>query len=185
MAAHADLKDDPGRQRIVRRGADEQGREEPPAIAGGHRESARSWRGPLPDPGRRGLGAAPGPAVGDGAPGFRKALRETRATARDRRCRPRKTGNVPNKLPGSPQVQGRGHPQNIRTAGTGYRAEAASEFLPEARGAKYDKAAARPDSVMISIPDMSIGLRISLSLPGQAKPSGRNRGQFTAGHSDF
>ena len=61
-------------------GADEYGRKELLAIADGYRESAQSWRElswrePLPDPERRGLGVAPEPAVGDGAPGFRKALR--------------------------------------------------------------------------------------------------------------
>ena len=68
----------------------------------------------MPDPERRGLGVAPEPAVGDGAPGFRKALRETHATAREQRCWLHKTGNVLNKLP---------------------------KFL-QAYGAKYDKAAA-------------------------------------------
>ena len=57
-------------------GADELGRKELPAIAGGYRESAQSWREVLLDLKRRGLAIAPELATGDGALGFWKALRE-------------------------------------------------------------------------------------------------------------
>ena len=128
-------------------GADEYGRKELLAIADGYRESAQSWRElswrePLPDPERRGLGVAPEPAVGDGAPGFRKALRETHATAREQRCWLHKTGNVLNKLPKFLQAKAKEHLQNIWMAETRDRAEAALEFFLQAYGAKYDKAAA-------------------------------------------
>ncbi len=43
-----------------------------------------------------------------------------------------------------------------------------------------DQRRRRPPSVMISISDMSMCLRLSLSLLGQAKVSGRNGGQFRA-----
>ena len=42
-----------------------------------------------------------------------------------------------------------------------------------------DQRRRRPPSVMISIPDISTCLRLSLSLLGQAKGSARNEGQFT------
>ena len=71
-------------------------------------------------------------AVGDGALGFWKALRETHATTRERRCWPHKTGNVLNKLPKSLQAKAKGHLQNIWMAETRDQAEAALEFFLEA-----------------------------------------------------
>ena len=68
------------------------------AIADGYRESAQSWSCDLK---RRGLEVAPELAVGDGALGFWKALRESHGTTREQRCWLHKTGNVLNKLPKS------------------------------------------------------------------------------------
>ena len=54
--------------------------------ADGYRESAQSWRELLFDLKRRGLEVAPELAVGDGALGFWKALRESHGTTREQRC---------------------------------------------------------------------------------------------------
>ena len=106
------------------------------------RESAQSWRELLLDLKRRGLEVAPELAVGDGALGFWKALRESHGTTREQRCWLHKTGNVLNKLPKSLQAKAKGHLQDIWLAETKDRAEKAFDFFLEAYGAKYDKATA-------------------------------------------
>ena len=123
-------------------GADQWGRKELLAIAAGYRESAQSWRELLLDLKRRGLEVAPELAVGDGARGFWKALRESHGTTREQRCWLHKTGNVLNKLPKSLQAKAKGHRQDIWMAETKDRAEQAFDFFLEAYGAKYDKATA-------------------------------------------
>ena len=123
-------------------GADQWGRKELLAIADGYRESTQSWRELLLDLKRRGLEVAPELAVGDGALGFWKALRESHGTTREQRCWLHKTGNVLNKLPKSLQAKAKGHLQDIWLAETKDRAEKAFDFFLEAYGAKYDKATA-------------------------------------------
>ena len=85
---------------------------------------------------------APELAVGDGALGFWKALRESHGTTREQRCWLHKTGNVLNKLPKSLQAKAKGHLQDIWLAETKDRAEKAFDFFLEAYGTKYDKATA-------------------------------------------
>ena len=123
-------------------GADQWGRKELLAIADGYRESAQSWCELLLDLKRRGLEVAPELAVGDGALGFWKALRESHGTTREQRCWLHKTGNVLNKLPKPLQAKAKGHLQDIWLAETKDRAEKAFDFFLEAYGAKYDKATA-------------------------------------------
>ena len=118
-------------------GADQWGRKELLAIADGYRESAQSWRELLLDLKRRGLEVAPELAVGDGALGFWKAVRESHGTTREQRCWLHKTGNVLNKLPKSLQAKAKGHLQDIWLAETKDRAEKAFDFFLEAYGAKY------------------------------------------------
>jgi transposase-like protein len=139
-------------------GADERGRKEVVAIADGYRESAQSWREVLLDLKRRGLIAAPELAIGDGALGFWKALREVYGQTREQHCwvhktanvlnkLPKsiwvhKTANVLNKLPKSIQPRAKQHLHEIWMAETKAAAEKAVDFFREAHGAKYDKAAA-------------------------------------------
>ena len=104
-------------------GADQWGRKELLAIADGYRESAQSWRELLLDLKRRGLEVAPELAVGDGALGFWKALRESHGTTREQRCWLHKAGNVLNKLPKSLQAKAKGHLQDIWMAETKDRAD--------------------------------------------------------------
>ncbi|MDH3910148.1 MAG: IS256 family transposase [Rhodospirillales bacterium] len=123
-------------------GADECGRKDLLAIADGYRESAQSWREVLLDLKRRGLTIGPELAIGDGALGFWKALRELSGRTREQRCWVHKTANVLNKLPKGLQPRAKQHLQEIWMAETRAAAETAFDFFLEAYGPKYDKAAA-------------------------------------------
>jgi len=70
------------------------------ALADGFRESSESWADLLRDCKRRGM-RAPVLAVGDGALGFWKALREVFPETREQRCWWHKIGNVLAALPKS------------------------------------------------------------------------------------
>jgi len=109
----------------------------------GYRESAQSWKELLLDLKRRGLQSGPELAVGDGALGFWKALREVYGACREQRCWVHKTANVLNQLPKSLQAKAKGHLHDIWMAETKAEAEAAFDFFVEAYGVKYDKAVER------------------------------------------
>ena len=123
-------------------GATDTGRKELIAITDGYRESAQSWREVLLDLKRRGLKMGPELAVGDGALGFWKALREIFGETREQRCWVHKTGNVLNKLPKGLQKKAKAHLQDIWMAETRNDAESAFDFFLAAYGPKYDKATA-------------------------------------------
>ena len=110
----------------------------------GYRESAQSWKELLLDLKRRGgLETGPELAVGDGALGFWKALREVYGETRVQRCWVHKTANVLNQMPKSLQAKAKGHLHDIWMAETRADAEAAFDFFIAAYGAKYHKAAER------------------------------------------
>ena len=67
-------------------GATDKGQKELIAIADGYRESEQSWLEVLLDLKRRGLEMGPQLALGDGALGFWKALRQVYPGAREQRC---------------------------------------------------------------------------------------------------
>ena len=123
-------------------GATDKGQKELIAIADGYRESEQSWLEVLLDLKRRGLEMGPQLALGDGALGFWKALRQVYPGAREQRCWVHKTGNVLNKLPKGLQKKAKGRLQDIWMAETRKDAESAFDFFLEAYGPKYDKAAA-------------------------------------------
>ena len=123
-------------------GATSTGRKELLAITDGYRESAQSWRELLLDLKRRGLIKAPELAIGDGALGFWKALREVYGETREQRCWVHKTGNVLNKLPKALQKKAKSHLQDIWMAETRKDAETGFDFFLAAYGPKYDKATA-------------------------------------------
>ena len=123
-------------------GATDKGRKELIAITDGYRESEQSWLEVLLDLKRRGLEMGPELAVGDGALGFWKALRQVYPGAREQRCWVHKTGNVLNELPKGLQKKAKQHLHDIWMAETRKEAESAFDFFLEAYGAKYDKAAA-------------------------------------------
>ncbi|MBC6441538.1 MAG: transposase [Rhodobacteraceae bacterium] len=79
-------------------GANEWGRTEILGLAGRYRETTRCWRELLLELKRRGLSRASGLAAGDGAPGFRAALREVFGNTCEQRGRFHKTGSVLNAL---------------------------------------------------------------------------------------
>ncbi|HSR56389.1 MAG TPA: IS256 family transposase [Alphaproteobacteria bacterium] len=121
-------------------GADAIGNKDIVGLSDGYRESEQSWLELLLDLKRRGLEAPPELAVGDGALGFWKALRQVYGETREQRCWVHKTANVLNKLPKSVHGKAKGHLQDIWMAETKADAEDAFDFFVRAYGAKYDKA---------------------------------------------
>ncbi len=99
-------------------GADETGHKNIVGMVDGYRESAQSWKELLLDLKRRGLQAGPELAVGDGALGFWKALREVYGDTRVQRCWVHKTANVLNQMPKSLQARAKGHLHDIWMAET-------------------------------------------------------------------
>src|ERR671913_1731198 len=118
------------------------GRKELVALADGFRESSESWADLLRDCKRRGM-AAPVLAVGDGALGFWKAVRDVFPETAEQRCWWHKIGNALAALPKS------AHPAAKRALAEIYNAEdkpharvAAKAFVAEF-GPKWPKAAAK------------------------------------------
>ena len=127
---------------LVLIGADETGKKELVAIEDGYRESAQSWKEILTNLKRRGLEISPKLAVGDGALGFWKALREVYGDSRQQRCWMHKTGNVLNYLPKSTQPKAKKALHEIWQAETREAAYSAFDAFIETYEAKYPKAAA-------------------------------------------
>jgi transposase-like protein len=109
------------------------------AMADGYRESAESWADLLRDAARRGM-RAPALAVGDGAPGFWKALAEVFPDTRHQRCWVHKTANVLNALPKSAQPGARKALQDIYNAEDRQHAAKAVAAFEKTYGAKWPKA---------------------------------------------
>ena len=125
---------------LVVMGATEDGQKELVAIADGHRESAQSWKEILLDLKARGLELAPSLAVGDGALGFWKALREVFPSTREQRCWVHKTANVLNKLPKHKQPLMKTDLQDIWMAETREDANKAFDLCVAKHSAKYPSA---------------------------------------------
>ena len=84
---HFNIRLEGGRQCIlVLMGATAEGKKELIAVADGYRESEQSWKELLLDVKARGLEVEPSLAIGDGAPGFWKAVRQVWPTTRGQRC---------------------------------------------------------------------------------------------------
>ncbi len=124
-------------------GADDSGHKDIVGIVDGYRESAESWKELLLDLKYRGLQSGPELAIGDGALGFWKALREVYGAAREQRCWVHKTANVLNQMPKSLQAKAKGHLHDIWMAETRAEADLAFDFFVDAYGVKYDKAVER------------------------------------------
>jgi putative transposase len=121
-------------------GATAEGHKELVAIWDGYRESEQSWKEVLLDLKRRGLGQSPQLAIGDGALGFWKALRQVYGQTRWQRCWVHKTANVLNKLPRGIQPQAKQRLHEIWMAATRQEAEQAFDYFIQAYQAKYPKA---------------------------------------------
>ena len=111
---------------LVLMGATADGTKELITVIDGVRESELSWKEVLLNLKSRGLEQAPKLAIGDGALGFWKALRQVFPTTREQRCTVHKTANVLNKLPKSLQPQAKRLLHDIWQAPS--RAEASKAF---------------------------------------------------------
>jgi putative transposase len=102
---------------LVLMGAAADGKKELIAIQTGQRESELTWKELLLNVQARGLTIDPDLAIGDGALGFWKALRQVYETTKEQRCWVHKTANVLDKLPQSVQpVSSRAIPSSPRRA---------------------------------------------------------------------
>jgi transposase-like protein len=127
---------------LVMIGVRADGRKELVALADGYRESAESWADLLRDCARRGM-RAPVLAVGDGALGFWKAVREVFPQAKAQRCWFHKIANVLGALPKSAHPGAKKALAEIWNAEDKDHARAAVKAFATAYGAKFPKAAAK------------------------------------------
>jgi transposase-like protein len=127
---------------LVLLGVRADGRKELIALDSGYRESGESWANLLRDAARRGM-RAPVLAVGDGALGFWKALREVFPETREQRCWVHKTANVLDSLPKSAQPAAKAALAEIWGAEDKDHARTALTAFAKQYGAKFPKAAAK------------------------------------------
>ncbi len=118
------------------------GRKELVALADGFRESSESWADLLRDAKRRGM-RAPVLAVGDGALGFWKALREVFPATKEQRCWFHAQGNVLAALPKSAHPGAKKALAEIFNAEDKEHAVKAAKAFADAYGAKWPKAVAK------------------------------------------
>jgi putative transposase len=109
------------------------------ALADGFRESSESWADLLRSCKRRGM-RAPVLAVGDGALGFWKALRDVFPETREQRCWWHKIGNVLSALPKSAHPGAKQALAEIYNAEDRDHALAAAAAFADLYGAKWPKA---------------------------------------------
>ena len=126
---------------LVLMGAPADGTKELIAVVDGVRESELSWKEVLLSLKSRGLEHAPELAIGDGALGFWKALREVFPETREQRCTVHKTANVLNKLPKSIQPQAKRVLHDIWQAPARAEADKAFDLFLDTFEAKYPQAA--------------------------------------------
>jgi len=112
------------------------------ALADGFRESSESWADLLRSCKRRGM-AAPVLAVGDGALGFWKALREVFPQTREQRCWFHVGGNVLAALPKSAHPGAKAALAEMWSAEDRERAVRAAKAFEDLYGAKWPKAVAK------------------------------------------
>ncbi len=127
---------------LVMIGVRTDGTKELVALADGFRESAESWADLLRDCKRRGM-RAPVLAVGDGALGFWKAVRDVFPETAEQRCWWHKIGNVLSALPKSAQPGAKKALAEIHQAEDKERALAAAKAFAAEYGAKWPKAVAK------------------------------------------
>lgn len=134
---------------LVMIGVRADGSKELVALADGHRESAESWADLLRDCRRRGM-AAPVLAVGDGALGFWKALRDVFPDTREQRCWWHKMANVLNALPKST------YPGAKKALAEIYNAENRTQAVKAAKRFAADYGAKWPNAVAKVIDDLDV-----------------------------
>jgi putative transposase len=121
-------------------GATADGKKELIAISDGYRESEQSWKELLLDCKARGLEIEPALAIGDGALGFWKAMRQVWGTTQEQRCWVHKTANVLDKLPKGLQAKAKRMLHEIYQAEGRANAEKAFDLFVATYEAKYPKA---------------------------------------------
>jgi transposase-like protein len=127
---------------LVMIGVRADGRKELVALSDGYRESTESWADLLRDCRRRGM-RAPVLAVGDGALGFWRALREVFPETREQRCWFHKQANVLSALPKSAHPGALAAMKEIYLAEDIDKAQVAIKAFEIDYGAKYPKAVAK------------------------------------------
>jgi transposase-like protein len=127
---------------LVMLGVRADGRKELVAITDGYRESTESWADLLRDCRRRGM-TAPVLAVGDGALGFWKAVREVFPATKEQRCWFHKQANVLAALPKSAHPAAIAAMKEIYNAEDIDKAQVAVKAFEIDFGAKYPKAVAK------------------------------------------
>ena len=127
---------------LVMIGVRSDGRKELVALADGYRESTESWADLLRSCRRRGM-IAPVLAVGDGALGFWKAVREVFPATREQRCWFHKQSNVLAALPKSAHPGALAAMRDIYNAEDVDKAQIAIKAFEIDYGAKYPKAVAK------------------------------------------
>lgn len=127
---------------LVMLGVRADGRKELVAITDGYRESTESWADLLRDCKRRGM-TAPVLAVGDGALGFWKAVREVFPATKEQRCWFHKQANVLAALPKSAHPSALAAIKDIYNAEDIDKAQIAVKAFEADFGAKYPKAVAK------------------------------------------
>jgi transposase-like protein len=125
---------------LVLMGATADGKKEVIAVVDGFRESEQSWKGLLLDVKARGLVMAPKMAIGDGALGFWKAVKQVYPKTREQRCWVHKTANVLDKLPKRLQAEAKQKLHEIWLADTRAHANEAFDLFVRTYEAKYPKA---------------------------------------------
>jgi transposase-like protein len=126
---------------LVLIGVREDGSKELVAVEDGYRESGESWLAVLRDLRERGL-EAPMLAIGDGALGFWKALREVWPKTAEQRCWVHRTANVLDKLPKRLQPRAKKLLHEIFQAETKAMAEEQVEVFKREYCERYPKAVA-------------------------------------------
>lgn len=127
---------------LVMIGVTSEGKKELIALTDGYRESTQSWADLLRDCKRRGM-TDPTLAMGDGALGFWKALRDVFPHTREQRCWFHKTANVLACLPKSAQPGAKRALAEIYNAENRTFAEQAANDFAVEYGPKWPKAAAK------------------------------------------
>ncbi|MDT5169763.1 MAG: hypothetical protein QOD02_3094, partial [Mycobacterium sp.] len=127
---------------LVMIGVRSDGRKELVALTDGYRESTESWADLLRSCRRRGM-TAPVLAVGDGALGFWKAMREVFPSTREQRCWFHKQANVLAALPKSAHPGALAEMREIYNAEDIDKAQVAIKAFEIDYGAKYPKAIAK------------------------------------------
>ena len=125
---------------LVLMGATSDGKKELIAVVDGFRESEQSWKGLLLDVKARGLMIDPKLAIGDGALGFWKAVKQVFPKTREQRCWVHKTANVLDKLPKRFHAEAKEKLHDIWMADTREHANQAFNLFKNTYEAKYPKA---------------------------------------------